>query len=338
MKRARLNGPVYEHDPDPAPDEEFLPGELRYLVPGNQGRLLDARRTPVTVASVAAEVGAFHVRIEAFEDKGMRWELPLEEVGGFQFAREAGCVDPGELRDLEAARERFDRELLIDVDEAMKQEAIARVAEEHRALRERLHPIPPPPELDALIARREGDPSLFALTDAILAERGLEQLDSRFAETFVSNPHAGEVVKGHAIMLAELGLCPYRGKVVRDPNLFADPWSKPARTNHLITRLALSAALWSAWGYADLRLYRGAATDRDADSMRPRSSFVSATFSTDVAGEHFQGGPHTRTAVMWRRQVPLGRVLMTFVETRALNGRFKEGEAVLVGQPGNESI
>ena len=72
--------------------------------------------------------------------------------------------------------------------------------------------------------------------------------------------------------------------------------------------------------------------------MRHRSSFVSATFSPEVAEEHFSGGSTTRTAVMWRRQIPIDRLLMTFVETRALNGRFKEAEALLVGEPGSESL
>jgi hypothetical protein len=72
--------------------------------------------------------------------------------------------------------------------------------------------------------------------------------------------------------------------------------------------------------------------------MAPRASFVSATFSVDVAREHFLGGPDTRTAVLWRRRVPIDRLLMTFVETRALNGRFKEAEAVLLAEPGSESL
>jgi len=87
-----------------------------------------------------------------------------------------------------------------------------------------------------------------------------------------------------------------------------------------------------------LALYRGAAIDQDAMSLRPGSSFVSATFSPDVAQEHLREGPTTRTALMWRRQVPIDRLLMTFLETRALNGRFKEAEAVLLAEPGSEGL
>ena len=104
-----MSRPVYEHDADRAPDEDFLPGELRFLVASNRGRLLDARRTPVTVTSVAADKGSFEVQIEAFEDRGARWELPLEAIGRFQFAREGAHAAPRDLRELEAARKRFDR-------------------------------------------------------------------------------------------------------------------------------------------------------------------------------------------------------------------------------------
>jgi hypothetical protein len=333
-----LSEPVYETNPDAAPDEDFLAGELSLLLVGNRGRLLDARRTPIVVTAVAPSKGAFEVRIEAFEDRGARWELPLDEVRRFQFAREARRTGPDELAELEAAREHFDRQLEIEAAETAQHRTLDRIEATRGALRERVARASRPPSLESMIARREGDPELFVLTEEVLAERGLDEIDRRFADTFASNPHSGELIKGHAIVLAELGLCTYRGRIVRDPQVFADPWSKEARAEHLITRLALSRELWSGWGYRDVTLYRGAAVDRDAASLRPGSSFVSATFSPEVAEEHFRGGPTTRTALMWRRQVPIERPLMTFVETRALNARFKEAEAVLVAEPGSEGL
>jgi len=68
---------IYQTAADPAPDSEFEPGELDHLVVGNAGRLLDPRRTPVTVVGIRLEVGTFVVRLEAFEDKGARWEVPF---------------------------------------------------------------------------------------------------------------------------------------------------------------------------------------------------------------------------------------------------------------------
>lgn len=62
---------------------------------------------------------------------------------------------------------------------------------------------------------------------------------------------------------------------------------------------------------------------------------VSCTFSEQVAAAHFAGGPTTKTAVMWRQVLDPARLLMTFLETVAMNGRFREAEAVLVADPSN---
>jgi len=81
-----VTGSVYQSDPDQAPDAGFLPGELRHLVAGNRGRLLDLRRTPVLVTRVSPASGFFEVEIGAFEDAGAHWLVPLEDVTSYQFA------------------------------------------------------------------------------------------------------------------------------------------------------------------------------------------------------------------------------------------------------------
>ncbi|HET6866786.1 MAG TPA: hypothetical protein VFH80_12785 [Solirubrobacteraceae bacterium] len=65
---------------------------------------------------------------------------------------------------------------------------------------------------------------------------------------------------------------------------------------------------------------------------------MSATLSREVATAHFDGGPTTRTAVLWRQAVPVTRLLMTFLETRAMNARFHEAEAVLIADPHNSAF
>jgi hypothetical protein len=57
-----------------------------------------------------------------------------------------------------------------------------------------------------------------------------------------------------------------------------------------------------------------------------------------VATAHFDGGPTTHTAVLWRQAVPITRLLMTFLETRKMNGRFHEAEAVLIADPDNRAF
>ena len=232
--------------------------------------------------------GSFVVQVDAFEDRGARWELGLEEIARLQFPRDAPAAGPATLAALREARRR--------------------------------------------VARRRGEPRLIAVLEEFLAERGLLELDRRFARAFVSNPRAGELVKGHALILAELGLCPYSGPIARDPRLLVAPDSRALRARHIVARLGFARALWTAWGLDTVTLYRAAATDAPlAAAEAPSGSFVSASFSAAVAEAHFAGGPTTVAAVMWRRRVPVERLFMTFMETAALNERFLEAEAVLVG-------
>lgn len=333
-----MGSTIYESDPERAPDREFVAGELSHLVVGNVGRLLDARRTPITVTAVNPDLGAFDVEIRAFEDVGARWQLPLDDVGHFQFARDASLASPDVLAQLEGARARFDRTERIECDPASREATVRRLAGERSVVRDWLaRHNPPPVSVATLIERRTGESTVFALLDEFLVERGLDELDRAFSKTFVSNPRSGEVVKGHAIVLAELGLCPYHGQIVRDPGLFQEPWSRTRRAAHIIARLAFVQELWSGWTQETVTLYRGVAVEGSLPSREP-ASFVSATFSREVAAAHFEGGPATHTAVMWRQRVPVGRLFMTFVETPAMNSRFHEAEAVLIGDPTNRAF
>ena len=330
------DAPVYANDEHSAPDSAFASGELRHLAVGNRGRLLDARRTPITVVDVAPERGSFVVRVEAFEDAGARWELGLEEINRFQFARTATPATNAALAELRASAARFDRDLSIECGQAAREDSLRRL-QQHRHdaatwLAERTSGL----KVDVAkhISGRAGNHAVYALLDQFLTEHDLRELEHGFTTSFVTNPRAGEIVKGHAIVLAEIGLCDYRGKAPRDPDLFAGPWSRTRRADHLLWRLAFTHALWLSLGWRELTLYRAAATDGTLKTERP-GTFVSATFSTDVAEAHFRGGPATRVAVLWRQRVPIERALMTFLETPAMNQHFHEAEAILLADPSN---
>jgi hypothetical protein len=325
---------VYEWNPDAAPDSAFRTGELADLAVGNRGRLLDARRTPVTVVGVPAAKGAFVVRIDAFEDKGRTWELWLGEVERFQFQRDGVRLTDSRLAELQRSVDRFDRDLVIDCEPETRRATLEQLRRRRLEIRRwldrsasGLHC-----DLGAVIEQRVGEPVAYELLEAWLDEHELSELDRVLASALVTNPHAGEVVKGHAIVLAEIGLSPYHGKIVRDPALFAGHWSRVRRADHLMWRLAFTQELWKRLGARELTLYRAFASD---GALPPRSpgSFISATLSREVAEAHFAGGPTTQTAAIWRQVVPIERVLMTFVETRAMNERFHEAEAVLLPDP-----
>jgi hypothetical protein len=323
--------PVYQFDPHKRPDSEFQPGSLSLLVAGNEGRLLDARRTPVRILELNLDEGTFELEIQAFEDSGARWSMPFEDAARFQFALGSAGVSPQMLEAYTEAVRRLDRPLVLEADPGSRTQSAERIAaaREHAAEwldAEGLGSVDIAPH----ITSREGDPRCAGLLHAYLSELELAEMDAAFSAAFVSNPRAGELVKGHAIVLAELGLCPFRGKVVRSAGLFDGDWSGQRRAEHLIARLAFTQALWARTTPSNPPLYRAMASDGVLHRHRT-SSFVSATFSIEVATDHFRGAATTQTAALLRQPLPQRRALMTFLETPAMSRQFKEAEAVLIG-------
>ncbi len=153
----------------------------------------------------------------------------------------------------------------------------------------------------------------------------------------MSNPNSGELVKGHRIVLAEMGLSPYEGKVIRDRTLFDEPWTKQRRTAHILARMAFIQEVFSGAGYDHVVLYRALNTE---GSLRParNASFTSATFSREVAESLFASRPDTNTAVLYRQPVPIERLFMTYIETEPMNRQFKEAEAILLADPGSRAF
>ena len=266
--------PVYAGEEQPAPDSAFASGELRHLVAGNRGRLLDARCTPITVVDVAPERGSFVVRVEAFEDTGARWELGLEEIKRFQFARTETPATETALAELQDSAARFDRDLSIECDQAARADSLRRLQERRNDATAWLAGRTTGPKVDIAehISGREGYPAVYALLDEFLTEHDLHELEHGFTESFVTNPRAGEIVKGHAIVLAQLGLCDYRGKAPRDPDHFAGPWSRPRRADYLLWRLAFTHALWLSLEWREFTTAQPRATEPSSRCDPPRSS------------------------------------------------------------------
>jgi hypothetical protein len=324
--------PVYQFDPARRPDSEFQPGDLSLLVTGNEGRLLDARRTPIRIVALDPVEGMFAVEILAFEDSGAHWSVPFEDVARYQFAAGSQTVSERQLAIYAETARRLGRPLAIDAEPRARASSLELLAAERERAAAWLDTRGlVGVEAAARIAAREGDPACASLLQSYLSERALAEMDAAFSRTFVSNPRSGELVKGHAIVLAELGLCSFDGRAVRSASLFDGDWGKDRRARHLIARMAFTQALWQRATPREPPLYRAMASD---GALEPRSagSFVSATFSVEVATQHFRGGPSTRTAVILRQPLPVRRLLMTFLETPALNARFKEAEAVLIGE------
>lgn len=322
---------VYLENSDMAPDSEFEPGELAHLVAGNTGCLLDPRRTPISVIEISVDVGSFVIRIDDFEDTGATWEIPFEGVSAYQFAAGSARVPAAALQQYRAAVERLDRPLAIACDPVQRLATEVRLVEEVESASVWLGKnsqflrwgatLPSP-------STRTGDPRLQDDLEAFMTGRELWDIEDAFARQYVSNPFSGELVKGHRIVIAELGLVPFEGKVIRDPAIFDGPWSRGRRAEHVLARLAFVRAVFNRLGRDRVRLYRGISTEQQL--QRPgNETFVSATFSREVAMSHFESGSPLATRALYRQSVQVERLFMSYHETARMNDRFKEAEAVL---------
>ncbi len=329
---------IHQFDPHMAPDSEFQPGELKWLVPGNRGRLLDRRRTPVQIERLDLATGQFVCRIMGFEDRGAVWEIPLESVGSYQFARDSRAAGAAEVARYAEAAACFDREVEFPCDPGRRARTLGRLdglrLEAGRWLEERSGFFRAAGRLDPEAQR--GDERLWADLEGYMRERGLLELESSFAARYVSNPQSGEWVKAHRMVIAELGLAPYRGKVLRDPAAFEGVGSRAARAEHVLRRLAFVHQLFVRSGDPAPTLYRGLSAEGPLEPRRP-GTFVSATFRLEAAMSLF-GGPRDGTGALYRQAVPAERLFMTFFETRAMNERFLEAEAVLVEDEANPAF
>jgi hypothetical protein len=330
---------VYESDPDKAPDSDFVPGLLRLIRVGNEGRMLDPRRTPVTVVGIHAQIGMFELEVSAFEDKGARWRLPLEDVGKFQFAHGSPEAGASEIEVFEQAVVRFDKSVTIEADPAVAVVTRARLEDESRRasawLRESSEFFATGRALP--IDSGDGDPLLFSDLARYLDTHGVADLEREVAETYVSNPHSGEVLKGHRIVLAEMGLVGYRGKIVRDPDTFTGRWAKNNRERHIVARLGFVRAMLGMAGLERIVLYRSLSFEGQPRG-RNDATFVSSTFSRRLAESWLDTDEQRYTVVMTRQPVAVERVFMTFLETAAMNSRFREAEAVLLADEATQQF
>ena len=322
-----------------APDTDFVPGALALLVPGNTGRMLDRRRTPVRVAALRPETGTWTCEVMGFEDQGARWELPFESVSFYQFERGAANADESMLRLIRSAVRKFNRATPLPLDRhqrrptARKIEKLRREAEAW--LRSDSKFVAAGGTLDP--GARHGSPLLAADLEAFMTARGLWEIERDFTATFVSHPGSREIVKGHAMALAELGLAGFYGTVVRDPATLAPPWDPERRREHILTRLAFVRETFALLGLGAPVLYRAVSTEGALEPRRPQT-LVSATFSFEVAMSLFGPAWEGRSAAIVRQTVPVERLFMTYLETAAMNRQFHEAEAVLLEDPGNAAF
>lgn len=85
-------------------------------------------------------------------------------------------------------------------------------------------------------------------------------------------------------------------------------------------------------GRDTVELHRGMSFD-GVMTWRPAGPFVSATFHRPIAEAQAALGPHRSSGVLMSQRVAVDRLVMTYLETGAMNGPFREAEAVVLASP-----
>ncbi len=331
----------FQFDQNRAPDTDFEPGELHHLCVGNEGRLLDFRRTPIRITRLCDDSALATVEILAFEDKGALWDLPYEEVGKlYQFKKGSPRASAEALGRFERAAARFNRQVEIACESSQRTQTLAAILRERERAGAWLDSHSRFFQSGSALPQGEpdGSPLLYADTKEYMAQRGLRELEALFTRHYVSNM-SNEAVKAHRTAVAQLGLAPYVGKILRDPDQTSGALSIERRTAHIITRMGFVQAMFERTGQSHVVLYRMESCE---GPLRPRrsgnSALVSASFRMDIVQEMSGWADSKRTVAIYRQAVPVERILMTYLETEAMNYPFRETEAVLLADPTNQAF
>lgn len=160
--------------------------------------------------------------------------------------------------------------------------------------------------------------------------KGLFDIEKKTAETMVLNPKSGEWIKGMEIMLGEMGLVSYRGKIPRTKDIFTGLGSKNKRYEYIINRLAFIRAYFNLLNIKEIVIYRGMSSENDWSKI-PRT-LLSCTLSYDVAKDfsNFNKESKYRNSYIIKMTCPVKKLFMTYLETEELNKQYKEAEAIIL--------
>jgi len=255
-------------------------------------------------------------------------------VTSYQFDRGAARASESAVRKLRAAVRKFNVPAEVPPNPGNRKPTERAIAKRRREVAEWLTSksefIAAGGTVD--LGSRRGSPVLARDLEAFMASCGLDDLERDFSATMVSHPGIGEMAKAHALALADLGLAGYTGTIIRDPMCLEPPWNMARRQEHIVARLAFVRETFATLGLGAPVLYRAVSTEGRLEPRTPRT-FLSATFSYEVAMSLFGPAWEGRNARLERQTVPVERLFMTYLETAAMNRQFHEAEAVLIEDP-----
>ena len=269
-----------------------------------------------------------------FEDKGKYWDVPAEGVTRYQFTKDAKRLDTKRIKKIEASIQRYQRILTIEAVEEDKHQTESEIEAVEHVIADWLRS-------NSIFFKDQGQLDLKSgaapkslAEDLMLYMRsiGMEEIERRTADSMVLNPNSGEWIKGMAIVLAEMGLIPYRDNIPRTRDIFEGLGRKENRRNYLIHRLAFVRAYFHLLGIKEIILYRGMATEWEWGKRPNSRTFVSFTFSIKVARSHcnFDRNSDKKHSYLLKRTFSVEDLFMTSLETDAMNKQYKEAEALVL--------
>ena len=332
-----IAGSPFQYNPDKLPDSEFEQGCFEHIVAGNEGRALDYRRTPVRIRAVRESSGLIIFEIRGFEDEGNTWEIPFEAVGSFQFAVGSTRATMRNRSRYEAIADALNRPLEIACKRDARHAAVSEMEEAERDAAKWIQTrsvgrIVGPVDF----ARRDGFDEFYVETASYMQHHDLADNEARFAADYACKFHYSENVKAHRIVMAETGLVPYVGTILRAEGELEGRFSRSRRREHILRRLGFVRALYRELDVDSVLVYRG--IHCAGFPTRPvNRTFVSTSTNLAVAESlacfrepRNSNKPGFKIGVLMSQEVGLERVFMTYMETEQLNSPYGESEVVLL--------
>lgn len=314
--------------------ENLHAASVAHLVVGTQLYLNDPRRTPVVVLHCDPATASFTVEVADFEDAGAVWAFALWDIAKFSVQADARRMEADDCALLEVNVKALNRNAHIPASDAARRQTLKTVRDLQRDVTDWLNQDFPNLPTDTVLQDPHLCPLWATAFAAFINAKNLTPMEQDFVSAYVSNPNAGEMIKGHRMTLAHLGLCSYEGPELRDPALMEGDWTLSKGGAHVMARLAFMRALLSRCGLATLPLYRAIYGKGGLDQPR-NTGFVSTTLNRDVADALFQSGQKTNAAALYWQEVTTDRVFMSCIETPALSARYNEAEVVLIFDASN---
>ena len=314
------------------PDNEFIEGNTSLLVEGNHCRLLDGRRTTGVIEKYFEDCGMFRWRITKYEDAGKYWDLPAESVKSFQFEKASLRLNDDQIKRINGLIMEFDKDIEIEakeIDASNTEKEIKETKEEIEGwIKANSLFLKSGEEIN--FSSREGSKLLGKDLRSYMQSIGMLEVEIKTAETMVLNPNSGEWIKGMNIVLGEMGLITYRGKMPRTKDIFKGLGEKNNRKKYLINRLAFIRAYFSMLNIDEVVLYRGMSNEKKWRKVN--RTYLNCTFSLEVAKafSDFERESKYKNSYLVKMTYPIDKLFMTYLETEAMNRQYKEAEALVL--------